>query len=240
MGEASTLSFSIALAALRGSFGGIFASHYILEADRFRPIFVERCGLLAAIDIVEEVAGRQRKSTPFSQVLASTTHSSFLLIDRRSFSVLQSKVTTDQSKGIVQNLSHDADARRLDSFYLEHPEVPTTVIFFQCPWSRGNQTAELIVDFITSASWVQRPGDFLVIGLCTPQRYFLQCGWESTLQVAHRQGYRLRGRDSVLVNMCFRRGIGRLRTRGKLISRITTVRGCSKSCKSHLHFSRGI
>lgn len=191
VGEASSRSFSIALAALRGGFDGVYASHYSLEAARFGPSFYECRGFFKAIDSVEQVA-RQGAITSRQESV------------RRS-SVLRSEFAASGSETIVR-LSNEADARCLDDFYYAHPEVPTTVIFFQCPWYQGKKTADLIKDLITSASWVQSPGEVLVIGLCTPRKYVVQYGWAKALQVAFESGYQVRARDVILVNRCFRRG----------------------------------
>lgn len=211
VGEASSRSFSIALAALRGGFDGVYASHYSLEAARFGPSFYECRGFFKAIDSVEQVArqgaitSRQESGmSRFSRFAMPFTHIIFLLTVRRS-SVLRSEFAASGSETIVR-LSNEADARCLDDFYYAHPEVPTTVIFFQCPWYQGKKTADLIKDLITSASWVQSPGEVLVIGLCTPRKYVVQYGWAKALQVAFESGYQVRARDVILVNRCFRRG----------------------------------
>ena len=80
--------------------------------------------------------------------------------------MLVASITTENVDGYIENLSHAADACDLKTFYLRNGNIPTEVIFFQCPWGRNARDVPgLLRGFIKSAKDVQVPGDFLVLGL---------------------------------------------------------------------------
>lgn len=114
----------------------------------------------------------------------------------------------------TQFLPH-IDATRLRETELFNADPPhdahRCAIFFQCPYAgyANDETKQLVRDFISSASEVQRPGDFLFIGITTMFPYCKNYGLPEVIGVrghAQNNRYRFMGADTEFPKDMLRRG----------------------------------
>ena len=106
----------------------------------------------------------------------------------------------------MHRLSLSADARDLESFYSLNTEVPTAVIYFQCPDNCKDRTAQLLVAFVSSASRCQTAGDLLVVEVATGPTWDALYDKEQFYGQARKKGYRIEGEDSAFMNEVFLAG----------------------------------
>lgn len=107
------------------------------------------------------------------------------------------------------------DACQLDTVLMQNPSMPTSNIWFQCPWTSSNSIdnlGPLIISFLISASKVQKPTDTIYLGLIlgyTPSgggppfesRYQMK----QLLRCAKNLGYSF-FQDKEMIQRCIQRG----------------------------------
>jgi hypothetical protein len=157
VGESETLSTTLALAAMRGSFHNIWSSSY--PVDELSP------GLIDFIQLILENINRCSK-----QFLAHSITSSGL-------NNLEEKVWRQHYATLIAELIHMANSEvdallirlslKVDATKLSDPDIPPEskgIIWFNFPWSQTG-TATLLQEFVKSAAGQQIKGQLLVLGL---------------------------------------------------------------------------
>lgn len=194
IGESPSRSLPIALAALRGGIDGIFVSR---EDDDCRA----KNKISALRQLINEQKGRVRGLTQgVFAILINTLCFCQLFSVELYLNGLASNNSTD-----VDNWFLQADARSLQHFVQFNRSAPHGVIWFQCPWFR-NSTALLLRDFVESATKIQMPGDFLVLGLISKEATFRKYEFDEFLNTARKTGYTHVKDDTVFIKECIQYG----------------------------------
>ncbi|KAJ7061795.1 hypothetical protein C8F01DRAFT_1286871 [Mycena amicta] len=188
VGESSNRSLPLALAFMRGSSSGIWASSLHEPWDTASTDPSQKKEQFALI--LEKAGERQYRSWPISgkwrpgydrDVHDNSKYQRHALELISKFSDSPASLKDLEARF---NLRIDAtDLRGESTRILLHPrlvEAPETlppmhIIWFQCPWAETQAHQSLILDFFTSAAEVQEHGDSLIVGLTAyngyPYRY---------------------------------------------------------------------
>ncbi|KAJ7216132.1 hypothetical protein C8J57DRAFT_1483094 [Mycena rebaudengoi] len=182
VGESKNRSLPVALAIMRESWEGIWASSQYKEETQTLPAL-----LASAQDRSQSNGGilfRRKKSSPWKAVPEM----------RHKLSQLTDALDPKSRDQIAARLSLVVDATKLKTSI----EGPTRNIWFQCPWISQNDnslnrttTAKLLEGFISSAAAVQKSGDAVFLGLTERTEYRSRYDLENLKKVAHRLGYEI-------------------------------------------------
>ncbi|TDL24034.1 hypothetical protein BD410DRAFT_855550 [Rickenella mellea] len=166
IGESHTRSLPIALAILRGSLEGIWATSR--EPLEKTWTFSEFDTLLDQQLAQAEINWKLKKVT----MPHAHSHKVFQLFE--AFKRYLSKIWTQVTE-LLERFIEGVDATNLQgSFEAPNSAKPTCNLWFQCPWHDkwdGSYPGFLLKSFVVSAAEVQVPGDMLIIGLTTHQNY---------------------------------------------------------------------
>lgn len=102
-----------------------------------------------------------------------------------------------------------ADATKLEDFFLSNPSIPTRNIVWQCPWVRPRQRpliSAILLDFIKSASSRQQAGDALFIGVTTHRPYYVQYRLDGVFSQAEQCGYTRLTMDTKFIRAAIEHG----------------------------------
>ncbi|KAL8276998.1 hypothetical protein RQP46_010633 [Phenoliferia psychrophenolica] len=197
VGEVGGRGYTIALAALRGSFDGILVSHDSEEAFLFQPRFSDEQSTLEAID---QVWKRAADNADVTELELDTFAEAFWELGRET----TAPPGTILDK-ILHNISRTANPRHLDQFYLAEPTAPSHVIHFPYPFTWEDRP-KLLRDFIESSAPAQSSGDLLLITVCTDPYFRDMYAKNQTLAFARESGYDVMEEDTGLMDACFRFG----------------------------------
>jgi len=183
VGESPTRQHALALAILRGSLDGIWATS-------LAPIDVWPIQKL--LDKIHSLQ-RAKNGSDIEKLTAFHTY-------------VQS--THDLS---LEQLFFQANATNLQVFFSREERPPTANIWFQCPWvleCGTGTTAELLRSFVASAARVQVVGDFLLIGLLDghAKEYHHKYELDQLFQHARSCGYSFKYTDNILIKQCLEYG----------------------------------
>ncbi|KAJ7659370.1 hypothetical protein B0H17DRAFT_1261507 [Mycena rosella] len=179
VGESMNRSLPVALAIMRESWDGIWASSlYKEEAQKLLT-------LLASAQDRSQVNvgffGRLKKSSPWKSVPEM----------RHKLSELTNALDPKSHDEVVARLSLVVDATRLKTSI----QGPTRNIWFQCPWisrrDNTNTTAKLLEGFISSAAAIQKSGEAVFLGLTAHTDYRDRYGLDNFKKVARKLGYEI-------------------------------------------------
>ncbi|KAJ6490946.1 hypothetical protein C8R45DRAFT_825965, partial [Mycena sanguinolenta] len=184
VGESENRSLPVALAIMRESWEGIWAS------SLYREDTPRLSALLASAEVrsnmnneifrlseSESVPQMRRKLSAFTNTLGRRTHDE-----------------------IAAQLSLVVDATRLGPLI----RGTTRNIWFQCPWlSRDDDvstTAQLVQEFILSAATIQKPGDAVFLGLTSCEKYRDDYDLDNLERVARKLGYEMFKDESFILH----------------------------------------
>jgi hypothetical protein len=135
-----TGSFSLTVAALRNSFDDLVTTELKLPETEINPMLKQIGSIILNNDLQND-----------DKLVILETYATNLLPSADMFTV-----------------TYGVDATKLcDYFNTREKDRLKQNIFFQCPWRYPGSTAELMLEFLTSAASVQSPGDYLFIGYDT-------------------------------------------------------------------------
>ncbi|KAL8279888.1 hypothetical protein RQP46_007738 [Phenoliferia psychrophenolica] len=162
VGEPVGHDFVLALAAIRGSFDGLYSSHDFMGEEEEEPWFPDQVTLLSAI------VNLWRRA----EVSSSPSQSEQAKLDYRFGELCSEAGGQDplQSARILRSLSLSLNIQNLSQFYRTEKSASRRCIFFPFPPQSAN-TARLIADFIASASRCQRTSDLLLIAVKSGPRF---------------------------------------------------------------------
>lgn len=113
-------------------------------------------------------------------------------------------ISDDSMEALTPQMFLQADAEELEKYIdISSSPIPT-LIWFHCPWiksdrenpDKNQETRKLIQNFIASAAYQQRVGDYLVLGLCTRKWYYLErYDFPAAHALAMSMGYKVIGKD---------------------------------------------
>ncbi|KAJ7085577.1 hypothetical protein C8R44DRAFT_821483 [Mycena epipterygia] len=179
VGESKNRSLPVALAIMRESWDGIWASSLYKEETQRLPAL-----LASAQDRSQRNAGilfRLKKSSPWKSVPEM----------RHKLSELTNALDSKSHDEVVARLSLVVDATRLKTSI----QGPMRNIWFQCPWISRNDnlttTANLLEGFISSAAAIQKSGDAVFLGLTARTEYSDGYDLDNLKKVARRLGYEI-------------------------------------------------
>ncbi|KAJ7506956.1 hypothetical protein B0H11DRAFT_187634 [Mycena galericulata] len=179
VGESKNRSLPVALAIMRESWDGIWASSlYKEETQKLSAL------LTSAQDhsqINAGFLGRHKKSRPWKSVAEM----------RYKLSELTNALDPKSHNEVADRLFLVADATRLKTSI----QGPTRNIWFQCPWisrmDNKTTTAKLLTGFISSAATIQQSGDVVFLGLTAYTAYRNAYDLENFKKVARNLGYEI-------------------------------------------------
>ncbi|KAF8209995.1 hypothetical protein K438DRAFT_1753603 [Mycena galopus ATCC 62051] len=179
VGESWNRSLPVALAIMRESWDGIWASSLYEEEIQELPALLLSAQGRSKMNA--EFAGRSKKSSPWKSVPEM----------RHKLSELTKALDPKSQDEVVARFSLVVDAIRLKLGI----QGPTRHIWFQCPWIlRSNSmttTAKLLEGFISSAATIQQSGDAVFVGLTAYTLYRKAYDLDNLKNVAHRLGYEI-------------------------------------------------
>jgi len=156
VGESPSRALPLALAVMRGSLDGLWATS--IDDVEARSIHM----------LLEEIKGRMRYRDSIADKFSWT------LYNRFEQHVVHD-IDNEYNSRFLQSLFLQADATKLqdffDSGFDRNIQFPTANIWFQCPWVLNGDTNGLMKDFISSASKIQQYGDAIFLGLTSHPRY---------------------------------------------------------------------
>ncbi|KAJ7339242.1 hypothetical protein DFH08DRAFT_938887 [Mycena albidolilacea] len=179
VGESKNRSLPVALAIMRESWDGIWASSlYKQETQKLSALLAssqDRSQINAGF------VGRLKKSLSWKSVAEM----------RYKLSELTNALDPKSHDEVADRLFLVADATRLKTSI----QGPTRNIWFQCPWiSRMDNittTAKLLAGFISSAATIQQSGDVVFLGLTAHTAYRNAYDLDNFKKVARSLGYEI-------------------------------------------------
>ncbi|KAF7364651.1 hypothetical protein MVEN_00334500 [Mycena venus] len=179
VGESENRSLPVALAIMRESWDGIWASSLYKQETQKLPVL-----LVSAQDRSQmnaEFVGRLKKSSPWKSVPEM----------RQKLSELTNALDPKSHDEVAARLSLVVDATKLETSI----QGPTRNIWFQCPRISQNNntttTAKLLEGFISSAATIQQSGDAVFLGLTAHTGYHDAYDLENLKKVARSLGYEI-------------------------------------------------
>ncbi|KAJ6524901.1 hypothetical protein DFH09DRAFT_807843, partial [Mycena vulgaris] len=176
VGESNNRSLPVALAIMRESWDGIWASSLYKQETPKLPAL-----LASAQDRSEINAGFVRRLSESQSVSEM----------RYKLSKLTNALDPKSHDEVAARLSLVVDATRLKTSI----QGPTRNIWFQCPWiSRKDNTtttAKLLEGFISSAAAIQRSGDAVFLGLTGHTEYRDAYDLDNLKKLARSVGYEI-------------------------------------------------
>ncbi|KAJ7146970.1 hypothetical protein C8R44DRAFT_724665 [Mycena epipterygia] len=179
VGESKNRSLPVALAIMRESWDGVWASSLYKEETQRLPAL-----LASAQDRSQMNAGIAfliKKSSPWKSVPEM----------RHKLSELTNALDPKSHDEVAARLFLVVDATRLQTSI----QSPTRNIWFQCPWISRNDnittTAKLLEEFISSAAAIQKSGDAVFLGLTARTEYRDGYDLDNLKKVARRLGYEI-------------------------------------------------
>ncbi|KAF7359723.1 hypothetical protein MVEN_00696900 [Mycena venus] len=174
VGESENRSLPVALAIMRESWDGIWASSLHKEETQKLP------ALLAVAQRQSQMntgfSDRRKKSSPWKSVQEM----------RNKLSELTNALDSKSHEEIEARLSLVVDATRLKTSIQRMRNI-----WFQCPWISPTTTAKLLESFISSAATIQQSGDAIFLGLTTHTKYRDAYDLENLKKVARSLGYEI-------------------------------------------------
>ncbi|KAJ7914952.1 hypothetical protein B0H13DRAFT_1610980 [Mycena leptocephala] len=175
VGESENRSLPVALAIMRESWDGIWASSLDKEETQRLP------ALLAIA---------QRHSQMNAGFTGRRSESQSVQEMRHKLSELTNALDPKSHEEVEARLSLVVDATRLETSIQRIRNI-----WFQCPWiSRNNSattTAKLLKSFISSAATIQQSGDAVFLGLTARTNYRDAYDLENLKKVARSLGYEI-------------------------------------------------
>ncbi|KAJ7061561.1 hypothetical protein C8F01DRAFT_1286296 [Mycena amicta] len=196
VGESDNRSLPIAIAAMRGSFNGIWASSFegfwdlwpvsALE-DSMKAMLERAKGRVEynaeqRVDWIRDIERSRKLFETLSQLIDSLAEKSLADIGRR-FS-LRIDATNLPELNIPIPVTHESSPSP-DPEPISLTRETLRNIWFQCPWSSSTET--LISGFIRCASRRQIAGDAIFLGLTTHEKY--RGEYPDIKELAHEAGY---------------------------------------------------
>ncbi|KAJ7279775.1 hypothetical protein C8J57DRAFT_1712679 [Mycena rebaudengoi] len=179
VGESKNRSLPVALAIMRESWDGIWASSLDKRETQTLPALLASAQERSRIN--SRILGRLKKSSPWKSVPEM----------RQNLSELTDALDLKSQDEVTARLSLVVDATKLKTSV----QGPTRNIWFQCPWISRNDnkttTAKLLEAFIFSAAAIQKSGDTVFLGLTARTEYRGDYDLENLKKVAHRLGYEI-------------------------------------------------
>ena len=123
-------------------------------------------------------------------------------MDKAFVDYVQDEVSTDHP--IFDRLIGGIDATKLSEFVERKKPVPSTIVWFQCPWTCGD-VSDLIQRVVKNVAKFQTTGDKLLIGLVTLTRYYESYREKEITSTAQRHGY-VCSTDEELIKKCIEYG----------------------------------
>ncbi|KAJ7718305.1 hypothetical protein B0H14DRAFT_635359 [Mycena olivaceomarginata] len=179
VGESKNRSLPVALAIMRESWDGIWASSLCKEETQILPDLLANAQDRSQINA--RISSRFKKSSPRKSVPEM----------RQKLSELTNALDPKSHDEVAARLSLIVDATRLKTSI----QGPTRNIWFQCPWISRNDnittTAKLLEGFISSAAAIQKSGDAVFLGLTARREYRDEYDLDNLKKVARRLGYEI-------------------------------------------------
>ncbi|KAF7298292.1 Serine/threonine protein kinase PRP4 [Mycena kentingensis (nom. inval.)] len=192
VGESTSRAMAIALAVLRRTWQGIWASdldkRWLVPIEPETLVAVESDTLLQKVlwNGIEERVKRNDVTSRWRGCAGQRVPVNDLIHELKEATMELEEMAR---KDVVSRLGMTkVDAQLLGT--PGQPPLPTKRnIWFQCPWGWWNEIPGLIQNFITSAAKVQTAGDAIFIGIITDPGAFCHYDWEDALSTAKRAGY---------------------------------------------------
>ncbi|KAJ6565880.1 hypothetical protein DFH09DRAFT_1157208 [Mycena vulgaris] len=178
VGESKNRSLPVALAIMRESWDGIWASSLDKAETQRLPALLASAQDRSQINLK---ALRFKKSSPWKSVPEM----------RNKLSELTNALDPKSHDQVAARLSLVVDATRLETSI----QGPTRNIWFQCPWiprsDERSTTAKLLEGFIFSAAAIQKSGDTVFLGLTAHTDYSGEYHLDDLKKFARRLGYEI-------------------------------------------------
>ncbi|KAI0783241.1 hypothetical protein C8Q75DRAFT_784502 [Abortiporus biennis] len=159
VGESPSRALPMALATMRGSIDGIWASS------------LHKVPLRGMNELMTELRTRlEGYGTGTDQYVWDRYHQFERHVLRKH------DIDFSEFSTILKRLFLQIDATKLHEDDMKtgpqnHTRPPTANIWFQCPWVLNGDLSRLLKDFVTSASKIQHYGDVIFLGLTSHPRY---------------------------------------------------------------------